>query len=470
MWERFSFYGMRALLTLYMVEELFRSLANRDAVSAIIYASYGSLVYVTPVIGGRIADRLIGTRNAIILGSVLMALGHFVLAIEHNVAFFTALALLVLGNGFFKPNISTLVGKMYAPGDKKKDAGFMIFYMGINVGAMLAPLACGYLGERYGWHYGFGLAGVGMLLGLAVFLRGIRKGVFEEKGLPPTHTNSRKNMLWVSLFSWLSVPVIAALIYYAKEYNGTPVDVVFAAIGLTVAGFVVYILLSVSKKEREKLLALIVFIVFMTIFWGFFEMQGSSLTLFAQRNVDLHSVGMNASQTNAINPLFIILLAIPMSALWNQLSKKNRNPRTPYKFFFGFLLMGIAFYVLYMSRYTATDEGIISFHYFWIAYLLLSVGELCVSPIGLSKATDMAPARFAAFIMGVWFLSSSYAFLVVGALGKYLAVENNANFDKTTALITYTDGFEWIAYVCFGVAILVFVAAPYVKKWMHGVH
>ena len=470
MWERFSFYGMRALLTLYMVEKLFASLAERDALSAIIYGSYGSLVYVTPVVGGRLADNVIGARNGIVLGGILMSLGHFVLAIEHDVTFFLALALLVVGNGFFKPNISTLVGKMYAPGDKKKDAGFMIFYMGINIGAMLAPLVCGFLGERYGWHYGFGMAGVGMLLGLAIFHAGSRQGVFRGEGLPPRPTESKKDFGWVYIGAVLSVPLVALLIFYSKETGGTLVNYVFLAVGVAVAAYVLHILTTVSKVERERLLALVVFIIFMTVFWGFFEMQGSSLTLFAKRNVDLDSVGINASQTNAINPLFIILLALPVSALWVGLSKRKRNPPTPYKFVLGFLLMGIAFYVLHRSRFAA-DEGVVPFSYLFLAYLLISMGELCMSPIGLSKATDLSPARFASFIMGVWFLSSSYAFLVVSALGKHLSIEDSGQGDsKVRALVTYADGFEQIAYVCLAMTVLVLAVAPLVRRWMHGVH
>ena len=184
LWERFSFYGMRALLMLYMVNEIFKALAEKDAAAAAVYASYGSLVYASTVIGGRISDRILGMRSSIFLGGVLMALGHFVLAIENDIAFFLALALIVVGNGFFKPNISTFVGSLYKDGDRRKDSGFTIFYMGINIGAFASPLLCGWLGETYGWHYGFGLAGIGMLIGLVCFWSGIKKNVFGDKGLP----------------------------------------------------------------------------------------------------------------------------------------------------------------------------------------------------------------------------------------------------------------------------------------------
>ena len=194
LWERFSFYGMRALLTLYMVNVIFEALASRDYAAAAVYASYGSLVYASTVIGGRVSDSLLGFRKSILLGGLLMALGHFVLAIESDITFYLALGFIVVGNGFFKPNISTFVAALYKENDPRKDSGFVIFYMGINIGGFIAPLLCGWLGQAYGWHYGFGLAGIGMLTGLMFFWSGIKRGVFQDKGLPPIQE------VWIKLF------------------------------------------------------------------------------------------------------------------------------------------------------------------------------------------------------------------------------------------------------------------------------
>lgn len=202
LWERFSFYGMRALLTLYMVNEIFKALVERDTATAVVYASYGSLVYASTVIGGRISDKILGMRSSIFLGGVLMALGHFVLAIENDIAFFLALALIVVGNGFFKPNISTFVGSLYEDGDTRKDSGFTIFYMGINIGGFVAPLLCGWLAAAYGWHYGFGLAGIGMLTGLIFFWSGIKKNVFGDRGLPPSQEIFEKKVLGIPQKHW----------------------------------------------------------------------------------------------------------------------------------------------------------------------------------------------------------------------------------------------------------------------------
>ncbi|MDP5062956.1 MAG: peptide MFS transporter, partial [Maribacter sp.] len=197
LWERFSFYGMRALLTLYMIDVIFKALAERDYATAAVYSSYGSLVYASTVIGGKLSDKILGMRNSIFLGGILMSIGHFVLAIENDIAFFLALSLIIVGNGFFKPNISTFVGTLYEKGDPKKDSGFTIFYMGINIGGWVAPLLCGWLAATYGWHYGFGLAGIGMLTGLIVFWRGIQANVFGDRGLPPNEHVLEKKVLGV---------------------------------------------------------------------------------------------------------------------------------------------------------------------------------------------------------------------------------------------------------------------------------
>jgi len=223
LWERFSFYGMRALLSLYMVGVIFEALSERDVAAAAVYASYGSLVYASTVIGGRISDGILGMRQSIFLGGILMSIGHFVLAVEHNMAFFLGLAFIVAGNGFFKPNISTFVGTLYEKNDPKKDSGFTIFYMGINIGGWVAPLLCGWLAAKHGWHYGFGLAGIGMLIGLAFFWYGIRTGEFGEKGLPPATGAISKKVLGVSqgflipVLAFLSTPIIAYLLYSYKE-------------------------------------------------------------------------------------------------------------------------------------------------------------------------------------------------------------------------------------------------------------
>ncbi len=486
LWERFSFYGMRALLTLYMVEEVFVAIAEKDTVSAIIYSSYGSLVYASPIVGGRLADQLLGYRRSIMLGGILMAIGHFVLAIPDNqMAFFIALSFIIAGNGFFKPNISTFVGALYPDGDTRKDNGFTIFHMGINIGAM-SPIICGWLAGLYGRHYGFGLAGFGMLLGVWVFYRGIKKGVFHDKGLPPNPEKLEEKVggikvkTWVPILSFLIIPVIAYLLSaYSYVFGGTSflgemtlVNILFILLLVTILAYLIWEMSKVDVTQRKKLIVIIVLTFFMTLFWGFHELSGSVLTLFAKRNVDLGI--FNAEQTNFFNPFFVFLLALPAAGLWSFLDKRGMNPRTPFKYVLGLLLLGLGFYVLFLSKGAANAAGMVPMFYLILMYMLISMGELCLYPIGLSKVTDLSPARIVSFMMGVWFLSSAFAFQIVGIVGKQLSIdritESGGSVSGIETLALYTSGFEQITYVILGGAALALVLAPILRSWMKEVH
>ncbi len=484
LWERFSFYGMRALLTLYMVEEIFKSLSNRDFATAAVYASYGSLVYASTVIGGQVSDKILGMRSSIFLGGVLMSIGHFVLAVENDIAFFLALAFIIVGNGFFKPNISTFVGALYKDGDVRKDSGFTIFYMGINIGGWIAPLLCGGLAVTYGYHYGFALAGFGMMTGLLFFWSGIKKNVFGDKGLPPNNDVYEKPVLGIPqktlipILSVLSVPVIA---YVLSSYDAimggesilgdeTIVGLIFKLIGITIVIYLGNIMLQSTAEERKKLFMAVLITFFMTMFWGFHELSGSVITLFASRNVALDGL-MTAAQTNSLNSMFIILLAIPISLLWEALSKKKLNPRTPYKFGLGLILAGASFYILALSKGSADENGMVPFAYLIIMYFVLSIGELFMSPVGLSKITSLSPKRIVAFMMGIWFLSSAYAFQIVGFIGKQLAVDStDVNVGGLDTIDIYTDGFMLISQYALGAGLIVIIFSPLMKKLMGDVH
>lgn len=473
LWERFSFYGMRALLTLYMVQEIFKAIVERDTATAVVYASYGSLVYASTVIGGQISDKILGMRASIFLGGILMALGHFVLAIENDIAFFLALAFIVVGNGFFKPNISTFVGALYKDGDVRKDSGFTIFYMGINIGGFVAPLLCGWLAAQYGWHYGFGLAGIGMLAGLIFFWSGIKKNVFGDKGMPPSNEVYTKKIIGIPqktlipIIAFLCAPVIA---YLLASWQQNYVSGIFKFIGVAVLLYLAYIMYSLENIARKKLFMAVLITFFMTLFWGFHELSGSVITLFASRNVALDGI-MTASQTNALNSMFIIILAIPISLLWGYLSKKKLNPRTPYKFGLGLLLAGASFYILSISDASADANGMVPFVYLFVMYFIISIGELFMSPVGLSKITDLSPKNIVAFMMGVWFLSSAFAFQIVGFISEQLAVESSdANVGGLETLNIYTDGFHLIAMYALGAGAIVLVFSPLMKKLLGNVH
>ena len=523
LWERFSYYGMRALLTLYMVNEFFLYIkddAAREEMSIGIFAAYGSLVYATPVIGGMIADKFIGFKKSIMLGGILMALGHFFMAFYFDVEdfsngmfgfpiqdingffFYAALALLIVGNGFFKPNISTMVGRLYAEGDDRRDSGFTIFYMGINIGAFLAPLACGYLGmsENWGWHYGFGAAGIGMLIGLIFFWRGIEDGVFSKNGDQPEEYKDKKMYgLRTDYFFYLVAILLVPLSAFLVKFNAFEVigdlhlhSSILIGLGVIILGIIVKNMIELSRMEIFRLVTVLVLTLFITVFWSFFELAGTAITLFAERNVNL--VLMNASQTNAINPGYIMFLAIPFSLMWVALAKAQKNPRTPIKFALGILQLGLGFIVFAMSAQFMDDAGKTPFIFLMAGYFLMTTGELFISPIGLSKVTELSPKKMTAFMMGVYFLSSSYAHYIskfianatisgseevpepgfmttiIEKVTGFVGATTDSTVEGVQTLLNYTSVFTQVGVVAIGMAILAFILSPVLKKWMHGVH
>ncbi|MBT3417427.1 MAG: peptide MFS transporter [Flavobacteriales bacterium] len=523
LWERFSYYGMRALLTLYMVNEFFlyiKDEAAREEMSIGIFAAYGSLVYATPVIGGMIADKFIGFKKSIILGGILMALGHFFMAFYfdaedftngmfglpiqdiNGLFFYTALALLIVGNGFFKPNISTMVGRLYDDGDKRRDSGFTIFYMGINIGAFLAPLACGYLGmsEDWGWHYGFGAAGIGMLIGLIFFWRGIEDGVFGNNGeQPEEYRNKKMYGLRTDYFFYLIALLMVPLSAFLVKFNAFEVIGELHLHSSILIGLLIIILAIIAKNmmdfsriENFRLITVLVLTLFITVFWSFFELAGTAITLFAERNVNL--VLMNASQTNAINPGYIMFLAIPFSLMWVALAKAQKNPTTPIKFALGILQLGLGFLVFAMSAQFMDDAGKTPFLFLMLGYFLMTTGELFISPIGLSKVTELSPKKMTAFMMGVYFLSSSFAHYIskfianatisgsedvpepgfmttiIEKVTGFAGATTDSTIEGVNSLLNYTSVFTQVGVVAIGVAILAFILSPVLKKWMNGVH
>jgi len=517
LWERFSYYGMRALLMLYMVNEFFTYItdeAYREEMSFGIFAAYGSLVYATPVLGGMIADKFIGFKKSIMLGGILMALGHFFMAFYfksdvlgfevsaiNHFFFYAALALLIVGNGFFKPNISTMVGRLYPEGDNRRDSGFTIFYMGINTGAFLAPLVCGWLGYEYGWHYGFGAAGVGMIAGLLVFMKGMNNGVFGDNGQQPIEYIEKKMYgIRTDYFFYLVAALMVPIAAFLVKYNAMEVlegmhlhSSLLSLLGVVILGILAKKMMELSKMEVFRLLSVLVLTLLITVFWSFFELAGTAITLFAERNVNLTL--LNASQTNAINPGYIIFLAIPFSMMWVYLSKTQRNPTTPNKFALGILQLGLGFLVFAMSAQYMDAAGRTPFMFLMIGYLLLTTGELFISPIGLSKVTELSPKSMTAFMMGVYFLSSSYAHYISGAIAKLTTANEvgvipesgfmttiiekvtgfSGGYSESTvegvqSLVSYTSVFTQVGVVAIGMAVLAFILSPVLKKWMHGVH
>ena len=676
MWERFSYYGMRALLTLYMVNGF---LGLNDTAAFQIYGAYTALVYMTPYFGGMLADRLLGRRKAVVLGGLLMAAGHLLMTIEDRFIFSLALAFLIVGNGFFKPNISTMVGELYPKSSDRKDAGFTIFYMGINLGAALSPIVCGYVGQTYGWHLGFGLATGGMLIGVAIFTMPTRVtqlligggAIFTSIGLPFIQDSFIQLLVRLLLAVMLLVASYIAFralnIGAIPEWAGAPPDmarlkskvagiipaetavyigaiiapfgfayivgerqiaaIVLNGVGLIAFGYLFYEALKCTKVHRERLFVVIILAMFHTSFWAFFEQAGTSLNFWTDRNIDRviedrsidqedvgskikfrvdlktndselsklppltqeqlghqnynagfkdlvaqaitqvegsrnanrvdsekvppeaidkliaqvkaqerftmtglnylreaakldpseggspdtfksltwtvapSNVGMGvasseipAAEFQAANAVYILLFGLVFSALWTFLSRRNRDPSAPVKFALGLAQLGIGFFVFYLGTQSADERGMASMSYLLIGWMLITTGELCISPVGLSMVTKLSPKRLVSTVMGVWFVSITYANYIAAIIAT-LAIPGKEDQSKLEALVDtivdiftgaghgggglqmipppqqtvaiYGETFGLIAQIALGAALLCFLLKWTLNKWMH---
>jgi POT family proton-dependent oligopeptide transporter len=526
LWERFSFYGMKFLLVLYLTKyHLFTDDMGLD-----VLGSYAGLVYALPLLGGMIADRYLGMRKAVVFGGISLSLGHIMMAVEGHQAkfyaagttlvdnltlasgevlaagtvlaedimmrdtaalkvFYFALALIVMGVGYLKPNISTIVGKLYSQDDPRRDSGFTIFYMGINIGSFTATLLCGWLGETYGWGYGFGAAGIGMIIGLFTFLYGQKylRGHAEpsdpeklqKKVFGPINVEWAIYLLSVPMLGvfWLLVQhepivlitqnvfliiaivglILYSMIHTKKDHNNTlayaiaavaivsgicavvanlhPVagleavadEVLYLSIALIV-GFVIYGFMTHYSEEFGRTVVLMVLILSTIVFWALFEQSAGSMTLYADRIVDrnLGDTTFTAAQFGSLNAGFIMLLAIPFAALWTWLAKKNLEPTTPIKFGLGILQAGLGFGALVFGAQFPNEAGQVAMIWLVLAYLLHTTGELCLSPVGLSAVTKLSIGNVVGVSMGTWFLATALSETVATRLGRMAAIDTSA--------------------------------------------
>lgn len=420
MWERFNYYGMRALLALFMISTV---IGFSKATTSKIYGWFTALVYLTPVIGGYLADKYIGKRHSITIGAILMAAGQFTLAsydiIPARLALGLGLVLIILGNGFFKPNISSIVGQLYEPNDPRRDGGFTIFYMGINLGAFFAPFVCGYLGEKIAWKYGFAAAGTGMVIGLVWYLL-TQKKYLGDIGLHPVSQDTTANH---------------------DELNK-----------------------PLTQEDWDKIKAIFTFVFFAVFFFAFFEQAGTSLTFFAEeatnRWINLPFIGqwqVPTSYFQAVNPVFIVLLAPIFSKMWINMGRKGTEPSIPNKFGWGLFLQGLGFLVIAIAASLFLKSGPVGMIWIVALYLFCTLGELCLSPVGLSMVTKLAPAKFMSLLMGVWLMSSFFGNLLAGWLASYYESW------KLTTL------FSVPAALSIAFAIVMWLMVRKVKYWMHGV-
>lgn len=580
MWERFSYYGMRALLTLYLVQHFLFGPAEAQG----IYAAYAAMVYLMPVIGGMIADKYLGPRKAVIIGAVLLVAGHFTMAFEGsggrealtigdrtyqievvgrdqnrqmfavdgdervriaispegvstvgaepsaaNAAdaaaaavgtglgtppvgaldpatqaapqaaaeagfpaftpagqysiettrdtgfgepvLFLALSLIIVGVGFLKANISTVVGSLYEENDPRRDGGFTIFYVGINLGSFLATAACSYLGFNYGWAYGFGLAGIGMLLGLLTFILG--QSWLEGRGGPPVPVQGR-SILGVPLvpFFWIAGIVAVIPTWLLMQRHEIIQAILLPIAGITFASVVGYTVFRLKGAERSRMLVAQVLIFFSVLFWALFEQAGSSLTLFADQSTEMPS-WFNAGYTQMFNPGIIVLGGPLVAALWVWLGQRGREPSTPVKFSFGLMFVGLGFLVLMWAAGNAANADFrVPLTFLFLTYFFHTVGELCLSPVGLSMITKLSLARVVGLMMGVWFLSSSVAHIVAGWIAAATATDTVAGVvtNPALALQTYGSIFGTIGWTGVGVGVFLLLISPILKKGMAGIH
>jgi proton-dependent oligopeptide transporter, POT family len=556
MWERFGYYGMRALLTLYLADHFLFS----DKTTAGLYGGFTALVYLTPLIGGILADRYLGSKRSIKFGAIVMALGYFILCFGGEAAkpiatvdgvrfeisqtgkgdtreqfindqgqklkikgnddksisllapdgsevrkvggdkfissgeraplytmlLLIGLSMVTIGNGFFKPNISTIVGSLYAQGDRRRDAGFTIFYMGINLGSLLSQLACPYLADKFGWWAGFGLAAIGMLFSWSLIQ--FDGGRLDGYGERPKNADSSKD-LWIYAGALLMVPVFWFLFTNLMNYVAPPAGggiggylaslpimgkMLFGTFILGVPAILVWSYLKGSKTEFQMMVAAMVLIIFNVVFWTLFEQAGSSLTLFADRNTELSVFGLfdiTAGQTQFFNALFIVMLAPLFSWLWNSMAKKGIEPTIPIKFAIALMGVGAGFlFLVWGAGFAGADYKV---GLWWLAglYLIHSIAELCISPVGLSMITKLSIARIVGMMMGVWFLSISVAQYVAGVVAQVASVETVGGqvTNLKVSLETYTATFQTIGLFSVGVGLFLLVVSIPLKKFMHGV-
>lgn len=477
MWERFCFYGMRGMLVFFMITQL--NFHEKEA--NLQYGATQAFVYAFTFIGGLFADKLLGFRKSLFWGGLLMIAGSSLLATNPHEFFFFGLAFIIIGTGFFKPNISTMVGELYKDGDDRRDAGFSLFYAGINLGAFLGGYICVAIGKGYmlssvideahRWNVAFGLAAVGVVISLINFY-------FTERhlgpiGLQPGHPDAivkaTPKPKWVEYAVYAGTLIIIPLIQIMvskPEYT----DYFMYTIGPLTLIYLFYEMKGVTVSERKKLWAALIFIVFSILFWGIYEQSGGSLSIFAAKNLNDNIMGLTIDPNgvnNSAGAFFIIALAPLFGLMWLWLGKKGFEPNTIIKFGLGFILLGIGYYVLFTTRFFAVD-GVSSLDIFTLALLIITFGELCLSPIGLSIMTKLSPARLQGIMMGMWFLASAYGQYVAGLIGAGLA-DADPNASPEVTMMTYTDGYKMLGLYAVIAGVALIVISPYIKKLMQGV-
>jgi len=473
MWERFSFYGMRGMLVVFMVGQL-----KMDETAANLqYGATQAFVYAFTFIGGIFADKIFGYRKSLFWGGLLMITGSVILAINPAVFFFAGISFIIIGTAFFKPNISTMVGKLYADDDNRRDAGFSLFYAGVNLGALIGGYICiavangnlfaSMIPEALRWNFAFGFASLVMVVSLLTFTQTQKS--LGNIGLSPLEDGSTKKRILETLTyigSLAIIPIIMIMVSHT-EYT----DIFMYIIGPFSLVYLFYEMRNFSIAENKKLVAAIILMIFSIFFWSFFEQSGGSLSLFASNNLHNELLGMKLDPVgvnNSSNSLFVIIFAALLGIVWLWLSKRKLEPNTIVKFGMGFLFLAAGFYIFYYTKFFADASGKTSLNVFTFGWFIITFGELCLSPIGTSAMTKLSPPKTQAVVMGMWFLASAYGQYFAGLLGANIAEasSNASNFEKLTI---YADGYKQLAIYALIAGVVMIGISPFVKKLMQGV-
>jgi POT family proton-dependent oligopeptide transporter len=474
MWERFSFYGMRGMLVIFMVNQL-----QLDSVNANLqYGATQAFVYAFTFIGGMFADKILGFRKSLFWGGILMILGSVILSIDPKQFFFIGVGFTIIGTGFFKPNISTMVGRLYKEGDPRTDAGFSLFYAGINLGALIGGYLCiavangnmfsTLVPEHLRWNVAFGFASFVMMISLLTFVQTQKS--LGDIGLSPLlnlEKSKRKTYEYLTYIGSIVVIPIVILLVSNSKYT----DMFMFVVGPGSLIYLLYEMRNYSWSENKKLLAALIFILFSIVFWAFFEQSGGSLSLFAASNLSQTVIGVPLDPNgvnNSANSFFVIAFAALVGLVWFWMNKRKIEPNTVVKFGLGFLFLAGGFYVFYYTKFFANANGITSLDLFTFGWFIITFGELCLSPIGMSAMTKLSPAKLQAVMMGMWFLASAYGQYFAGLLGAKIAgaSENSTNLEK---LVIYADGYKQLAIYALIAGLLLILISPLVKKLMQEV-
>jgi proton-dependent oligopeptide transporter, POT family len=471
MWERFCFYGMRGMLIVFMVNNLMMD----ETTANLQYGATQAFVYAFTFVGGLFADKILGYRKSLFWGGILMIVGSLLLALNPKTWFFLGLGFTIIGTGFFKPNISTMVGQLYHKNDPRQDAGFSLFYAGINLGAFLGGYLCVAIGKgslfssiippHLSWNFAFGLAAIVMVISLLTF--GQTQKSMGDIGLSPLLDKDpqiKRNYEWATYIgSIILVPLVMIMVSVPQYTN-----LFMYIIGPVTLIYILYETTKLTPVDRKKIWAALVFIIFSMFFWAFFEQCGGSLSLYAEKNLGGSVLGIPLDPNgvnNSAGSFFIILFATALGYIFVQLAKRKLEPNTVIKFGLSFLFLGGGFYIFYLGRFYADSAGISSLDLFTFGWLVITIGELCLSPVGMSIVTKLSPINLQGMMMGSWFLAAAYGQYIAGLLGANIA-SASVDMSNLEKLMVYTSGYKQLAIYAFIIGVLLIILSPVVRKWM----